>query len=53
MVYDGPSHSPHTPQHLHTHYGLDAGTVLRLSKRASIGEECIFCGNCKGDLIII
>lgn len=39
--------------HLHSHYGLDAGTIHRLSKRASVGDELIWCAQCKGDLIII
>lgn len=39
--------------HLHSHYGLDPGTIHRLSKRASVGDELIWCAQCKGDLIII
>jgi len=40
-------------QGLHVHYGLDPGTISRLSKRASVGDELIWCSACKGDLIII
>lgn len=46
-------HAPNVPAGLHAHYGLDAGTIQRLSKRASVGDELIWCAQCKGDLIII